>query len=67
MIIDHSGGDRGKYQGVVWYRKHFKLPAAASGSKVFIEFEGMRQSGDIYLTVCHSACMRTGLRDTAST
>ena len=49
MIIDHSGGDRGKYQGVVWYRKHFKLPANMSGSKVFIEFEGMRQSGDIYL------------------
>jgi beta-galactosidase len=49
MIIDHSGGDRGKYQGVVWYRKHFRLPAAAAGSKVFIEFEGMRQSGDIYL------------------
>jgi len=49
MIIDHSGGDRGKYQGVVWYRKHFKLPANMSGSKVFVEFEGMRQSGDIYL------------------
>jgi beta-galactosidase len=48
VIIDHSGGDRGKYQGVVWYRKHFKLPAAAAGSKVFIEFEGMRQAGDIY-------------------
>jgi len=49
MIIDHSGGDRGKYQGVVWYRKHFRLPANMSGSKVFIEFEGMRQAGDIYL------------------
>ena len=34
MIIDHSGGDRGKYQGVVWYRKHFKLPANMYGSKV---------------------------------
>jgi beta-galactosidase len=49
VIIDHSGGDRGKYTGVVWYRKHFKLPAAAAGSRVFIEFEGMRQAGDIYL------------------
>ena len=48
MIIDHSGGDRGKYQGVVWYRKHFRLPAAAAGSKVFIEFEGMRQSCLLY-------------------
>ena len=48
VIIDHSGGDRGKYQGLSWYRKHFKLPAEAAGSKVFIEFEGMRQAGDIY-------------------
>jgi beta-galactosidase len=49
VIIDHSGGDRGTYKGISWYRKHFKLPAAAAGSKVFIEFEGMRQAGDIFL------------------
>jgi beta-galactosidase len=49
MIINHSGGDRGTYKGLAWYRKHFKLPAALTGQKVFIEFEGMRQAGDIYL------------------
>jgi beta-galactosidase len=49
VIIDHSGGDRGTYKGISWYRKHFKLPASAAGSKVFIEFEGMRQAGEIYL------------------
>jgi beta-galactosidase len=49
MIISHSGGDRGTYKGLSWYRKHFKLPAATAGQKVFIEFEGMRQAGDIYL------------------
>jgi len=48
VIIDHSGGDRGTYKGLSWYRKHFKLPAGAAGSKVFVEFEGMRQAGDIY-------------------
>ncbi len=49
-IIDHSLGDHGKFTGVVWYRKHFKLPAADFGtSRVLIEFEGMRQAGDIYL------------------
>jgi beta-galactosidase len=48
VIIDHSGGDRGTYKGLSWYRKHFKLPAGAAGSKVFLEFEGMRQAGDIY-------------------
>jgi hypothetical protein len=35
--------------GVAWYRKHFRLPAAATGQKVFIEFEGIRQAGEVYL------------------
>jgi beta-galactosidase len=48
-IIKHGGGDTGTYKGLVWYRKHFKLPAGTSGNRVFIEFEGMRQAGDIYL------------------
>jgi len=48
-IISHGGGDRGTYKGLSWYRKHFNLPAEAAGSKVFIEFEGMRQAGVIYL------------------
>jgi beta-galactosidase len=48
VIIDHSGGDRGTYKGLVWYRKHFRLPANAAGSRVFLEFEGLRQAGDIY-------------------
>jgi beta-galactosidase len=49
MIISHSGGDRGTYKGLAWYRKHFKLPAKLAGNKIFLEFEGMRQAGDIYL------------------
>lgn len=35
--------------GVAWYRKHFRLPASATGQKVFIEFEGIRQAGEVYL------------------
>jgi beta-galactosidase len=48
-LISHGGGDSGTYKGLSWYRKHFKLPAGLAGHKVFIEFEGMRQAGDIYL------------------
>lgn len=33
---------------VMWYRKHFKVDNLAS-SKVFVEFEGIRQGGDFYL------------------
>ena len=49
MIIAHSGGDRGTYKGLSWYRKHFKLPAGFAGHTIVLEFEGMRQAGDIYL------------------
>ncbi|MFT4061248.1 MAG: DUF4982 domain-containing protein [Edaphocola sp.] len=35
--------------GIVWYRKHFKLPTNAAEQKVFIEFEGVRQAGDFYV------------------
>ena len=48
-IISHSGGDRGTYKGLAWYRKHFRIPADYAGDKIFIEFEGMRQAGDIFL------------------
>ncbi|RYP51028.1 hypothetical protein DL769_010874 [Monosporascus sp. CRB-8-3] len=33
--------------GISWYRKHFKVPS--SGSKVFLEFEGIRHGGEFYL------------------
>jgi len=35
--------------GVAWYRKHFRLPAADRGKKVFVEFEGLRQAGAVYV------------------
>lgn len=35
--------------GIAWYRKHFQVPADARGQRVFIEFEGIRQAGDVYL------------------
>lgn len=37
---------------IVWYRKHFRLPAEAKGRKVFIEFEGARQGIDLYVNGC---------------
>lgn len=35
--------------GIAWYRKHFLLPADAAGKKVFIEFEGVRFAGEVYI------------------
>ena len=48
-MISHGGGDRTYYQGIGWYRKHFKLPAGAEGQKVFLEFEGLKQAARFYL------------------
>ena len=35
--------------GLAWYRKTFQLPAKSKNQKVFIEFEGVRQMGEIYV------------------
>jgi len=35
--------------GIAWYRKHFTMPPGSSGQKVFLEFEGIRQAGDVYI------------------
>ncbi len=43
VAIDHHP------TGIAWYRKHFYLPKNAKGGKVFIEFEGVRQAGEVYL------------------
>ena len=48
-IISHSGGDRRAWAGVVWYRKHFKLPASAKDGKVFLELEGLKQAGRFWV------------------
>ncbi len=35
--------------GIAWYRKSFVLPPGTADQKVFIEFEGARQTADIWL------------------
>lgn len=35
--------------GIAWYRKSFSLPTNATGKKVFVEFEGVRFAGEVYL------------------
>ncbi len=35
--------------GVAWYRKHFRLPPGTSDKRVFVEFEGVRLAGEVYL------------------
>ena len=42
-------GEQEQWSGRTWYRKPFDAPAAWSGRKVFIEFEGVRQIAEVYL------------------
>lgn len=35
--------------GIVWYRKKFKLPKGIRNHKIFLEFEGIRQAGIVFL------------------
>lgn len=35
--------------GIVWYRKKFKLPKGIKDAKIFLELEGIRQAGIIYV------------------
>jgi beta-galactosidase len=35
--------------GIAWYRKHFQVPVDATGKKIFLEFEGVRQGGEFYV------------------
>jgi beta-galactosidase len=42
-------GEQQQWSGRTWYRKAFAAPAAWQGKKVFIEFEAVRQIGEVYL------------------
>ncbi len=47
--------------GIAWYRKSFKLPAGTAGQKVFLELEGVRQAGEIYLNGQHLGRHENGI------
>jgi hypothetical protein len=46
---------------IVWYRKHFKLPAADKGKKVFLEFEGIRFGGKFYINGTYVGIHENGI------
>ncbi|MEU4745259.1 sugar-binding domain-containing protein [Actinosynnema sp. NPDC023658] len=44
-----SSGESAVAMQITWYRKRFTLPAERAGSKVLIEFEGIRQAATVYV------------------
>lgn len=47
--------------GIAWYRKTFRLPANASGRKVFLEFEGARQAAEVWVNGRHLGRHENGI------
>ena len=47
--------------GIVWYRKHFKIPINQKDKKVFIEFEGVRQAGNFYVNGKYIGLVENGV------
>ena len=41
--------DKTPYTGISWYRKHFTVPAAYQGRKVYIEFEAAMQYAEVWV------------------
>jgi beta-galactosidase len=35
--------------GIAWYRKHFRVPPNSRGQRIFVEFEGIRMAGEVYV------------------
>lgn len=48
------------FQGVCWYRKHFKLDPSYRDRKVFIEFEAAMQVADVWVNGVHKTTHRGG-------
>jgi beta-galactosidase len=48
---DNPTGKSGGFfpAGIGWYRKHFTLPAADAGRRVFIEFDGVMANSDVWV------------------
>ena len=42
-------GETNQWSGRTWYRKTFMLPESLKGREVYVEFEAVRQVGEVYL------------------
>src|SRR5258708_22790818 len=54
-IQDAPAGGRGGYfpTGIGWYRKAFRLPAAAAGHEAWLEFHGVDMNSDVWVHRVH--------------
>lgn len=48
LLPSNASGGR-NYQGIVWYRKHFRLDKSFTGQKIWLHFEAIMGKSKIYL------------------
>ncbi len=46
--LDNETGKR-PWRGIGWYRKHFNIPAADQGKRIFIDFDGAMANAKVWL------------------
>jgi len=55
LAANNPSGRAGGFapSGVAWYRKSFTLPAADSGKRLFIDFDGVMANSDVWINGFH--------------
>ena len=53
-------GETNLWSGRTWYRKTFTLPESLKGKKVYVEFEAVRQVGEVYLNGQYLGACKNG-------
>ncbi|MCG6956090.1 MAG: beta galactosidase jelly roll domain-containing protein, partial [Gemmatimonadetes bacterium] len=49
VVTGPPGSDTAQWQGVCWYRKHFRLDEESRGRKVFLNFEAAMNVADVWI------------------
>jgi beta-galactosidase len=45
----NDGNAPGFYRGDGWYRRHFDVPAAWAGKRIFVQFDGANRSAEVFV------------------
>jgi len=53
VLTEHLDIDVNDYRFVSWYRRHFSLNPEYSGSRIFVEFQGVATVADVYVNGAH--------------
>lgn len=47
--VDGADGGDNYYRGVGWYRRHYTVPSAMAGKRLYLQFAGVNQVADVWV------------------